>query len=250
MYLEPLAPQEHPELDTVLQVYLLGLVEFEDVLQLQRRLAFEIAGAPEQAALIICEHPPLITVGRQGSWGHILFEQQELAAREWQVRWVNRGGGCILHLPGQLAIYPVLSLAHHQLGIRDYIERVQQVLIDLLDDFRIPAVGRDDAAGLWVGKRPIAALGIAVREWVAYYGAILNVNNDLGLFKLVRGQNADDDPMTSLVRERRGPLRFSLVRERLLEHFAHRFPFGRTTLFSDHPLIRRKVASDVVVASR
>ncbi|MGE3804550.1 MAG: lipoyl(octanoyl) transferase LipB [Gemmataceae bacterium] len=241
---------EEPKLDAAVQVYLLGQVDFEEILQLQRRLVYEVAGAPDQAALILCEHPPLITVGRQGSWRHILFDQRELMSREWQVRWVNRGGGCLLHLPGQLAVYPVLSLGHLGLGLREYRERLQQVFIDVLDDFRIPAVMHPERSGVRVGNRPIAAAGIAVRDWVAYYGGVLNVNPDLDLYRLVKSCYPEDGMMTSLVRERRGPLRFSLVRERLLEHFMARFPFARLALFSDHPMLRRKVASDVVVAGR
>src|SRR5437588_11512158 len=90
-----------------LQVYLLGTVDFEDMLQCQRRLVYEVSGDRSRAALLLCEHPPLISVGREGSREHIRFEPKDLAAREWPVRWVNRGGGCLLHLPGQLAVYPI-----------------------------------------------------------------------------------------------------------------------------------------------
>src|SRR4051794_29952651 len=89
---------------TRLQAYLLGQVDFEAALALQRRLVYEIAGDRTRAALILCEHPPLITVGREGSRSHVLCDDAELQGRHWRVRWVNRGGGVWLHLPGQLAI--------------------------------------------------------------------------------------------------------------------------------------------------
>src|SRR2546426_281708 len=88
--------------DTALQVYLLGTVDLEAVLRLQRRLHFEISGQRDQAILLLCEHPPVITVGRQGSRAHIFCGPEELRSRRWNVRWVNRGGGCLLHAPGQL----------------------------------------------------------------------------------------------------------------------------------------------------
>src|SRR5262245_11387297 len=84
--------------DVALQAYLLGTVEFEAALALQRRLVYQVSGEPGSAAVVMCEHPPLITVGRQGSWSHIHLEPEELRARHWRVRWVNRGGGCLLHL--------------------------------------------------------------------------------------------------------------------------------------------------------
>src|SRR5467141_1087224 len=84
---------------SVLEAYLLGSVRFESALAFQRRLLYQVAGEPDHGALLLCEHAPLITVGRQGSATHILYEPDELRARRWQVRWVNRGGGCVLHLP-------------------------------------------------------------------------------------------------------------------------------------------------------
>src|SRR5260370_23989127 len=79
--------------DIALQVYLLGPVDFEAALALQRLLVYQVAGDRSCAALLLCEHPPLITVGREGSRAHVLCEAEELRARRWPVRWVNRGGG-------------------------------------------------------------------------------------------------------------------------------------------------------------
>ncbi|HXG12956.1 MAG TPA: lipoyl(octanoyl) transferase LipB [Gemmataceae bacterium] len=250
MGLQPPRRAETADAGPLLQVYLLGLVEFEAALALQRLLVYHVAGDRDRAALVLCEHPPLITVGRQGSRGHILCDADELKARRWSVRWVNRGGGCLLHLPGQLAVYPILALDRLGLGLRAYLDRLEAVLADVLADFQIPCQTRPGQAGLWVGSRPIATIGVAVRDWVTYFGAALNVNPDLGPFRLVRCGGPEDGPMTSLERERRGPLRPSLVRERLLEHFAARFGFDRTALFFGHPALGRMTPSDAVTAGR
>jgi lipoyl(octanoyl) transferase len=233
--------------DTALQVYLLGAVDFEAALTLQRRLAYEVAGDRKRGALILCEHPPLITVGRQGSRAHILCEADELRARQWQVRWVNRGGGCLLHAPGQLAVYPVLALDRFSLGVQTYLDNLQAVLLALLADFSVTGTVHPGQPGVWVGDRLVASVGIAVREWVAYYGAVLNVNPALAPYRLVRSC-AGAEPMTSLARERRGPVRPSLVRQRLAEHFAARFPFSRVAYFSDHPSLSRKARADALAS--
>jgi lipoyl(octanoyl) transferase len=233
----------------VLQAYLLGAVPFEVALSLQRLLVYEMAGNRDSAALLLCEHPPLITVGRHGSRAHILFEPEELRMLRWPVRWVNRGGGCVLHLPGQLAIYPILALDHQGLGIQAYLERLQRVVVAVLDDFDTCGETCPGRAGVWVGGRLIASVGVAVRDWVAYFGLAFNVNPDLGPFRLVRCDPLSREPMTSLERERRGPLRISLVRERFLEHFAKQFGFGRTSLFFHHPALGRRAPSDAVAAS-
>jgi lipoyl(octanoyl) transferase len=239
--MEPLVPllKTTPATGPLLRVYLLGQVEFDRALALQRALVYQAAQDPEMAALVVCEHPPLITVGRHGSPAHIRFSPEELHARRWAVRWVNRGGGCWLHLPGQLAFYPILPLPRYGLGVRDYLERLQQVLVDLLDDFGVRGQTRPGQAGVWVGSRPIGAVGVAVREWVTYYGLTFNINPDLVPFRSIQTAAAGDGPMTSLERERHGPLRPSLVRERLLEHFAARFGFERTALLFNHPLLER-----------
>ncbi len=242
------APERGPGADdTALQVYLLGVVDFEAALSLQRRLAYEVASDRKRGALILCEHPPLITVGRQGSRAHILCEPEELRARQWEVRWVNRGGGCLLHLPGQLAVYPVLALDRFSLGVQAYLEQIQAVLLTLLADFSVPGIVRPGQPGVWVGDRLLASVGVAVREWVTYYGAALNVNPALTPYRLVR-PGAGAEPMTSLERERRGPVSPSLVRQRLAEHFAARFPFGRVVYFSDHPSLSRKARADALAS--
>jgi lipoyl(octanoyl) transferase len=232
--------------ESVLQVYMLGLVEFEAALALQRRLVYQVTGDRNTAALILCEHPPLVTVGREGSWSHLYCDPAELQARRWRIRWVNRGGGCLLHVPGQLAFYPILPLNRLGLGLQSYVDRLGEVVVSLLSDFDIRGQTRRDDSGVWVGGRPIAGIGVAVHDWVTYYGFSFNVNPDLQPFRLVRWGAKDGEPMTSLERERRGRLRPSHVRERLLEHFAAHFPFARTSVFSEHPLLTRKACPDAL----
>jgi lipoyl(octanoyl) transferase len=237
--------------DLTLQAYLLGSVEFEAALGLQRRLAFQVSGDRSGGFLVVCEHPASITVGRHGSRAHLFCEPDELQARRWPVRWVNRGGGCLLHGPGQLAIYPVLPLDRFGIGLQAYLDRLHQVVIALLDDFSVRGEVRPGLTGVWVAGRPIAGIGVAVRDWVTYYGIYLNVAPDLEPFRRVRFAGAAEHAsMTSLARERRGLVRPSHVRERLLDHFAGQFPFVRTSLFHEHPALAKRAPSDAVAANR
>src|SRR6266446_2064013 len=123
--------------DPALQAYLLGATEFDDVLRLQRRLVYDIAGDRSAAALVVCEHPPIITVGRDGSREHIRFERADLATRGWPIRWVNRGGGCLLHAPGQIAVYPILALDRSGMDLDGYLERLHNVVLDVLSAFDV-----------------------------------------------------------------------------------------------------------------
>jgi lipoyl(octanoyl) transferase len=136
-----------------------------------------------------------------------------------------------------------------KLGLEAYFERLHDSLLAILGDFSIHGHARFHHPGVWVGGRPIACVGIAVRNWVTYYGAALNLNPDLEPFRLVRCGGAHGTTMTSLERERRGPVRPALVRERLIEHFAKRFGFMQTHLFFDSVSLVRKAPSDAIVAS-
>jgi lipoyl(octanoyl) transferase len=249
MNFEPPCLPESTGTGPALQVYLLGSVSFEAALNLQRRMAYQVSGDPESAAMILCEHLPLITVGREGSRNHILCEPEDLIARRWPVRWVNRGGGCLLHLPGQLAIYPIVDLEKLGLDLQGYLDRLHTVLRAVVRDFIGTAETRHGRTGVWANSRPIAGVGVAVCNGVTYHGAFLNVNADLQPFRRVLFGDRGDGPMTSLERERRGRVSPTLVRQSLLEHFTDRFHFGRTSLFFDHPLLGRKAPSDAVPAS-
>jgi lipoyl(octanoyl) transferase len=224
--------------ETPLHAYLLGLVDYEEGLRLQRLLVDEVAGRRDHAALVLCEHPPLLSVGRQGSHSQILFEDEDLEARRWRVRWVNRGGGCFLHLPGQLAVYPILPLDRLGLGLREYLDRLHAALIDVLDDFSVQAKTRPGQAGVWVGDRMVAGVGVAVRDWVSWHGAVLNVAPDLVPFRQVRTGQPGDGPMTSLARERHGSPRLAHIRQSLLDHFQQRFGLAQPSIFFGHPAVR------------
>lgn len=224
--------------DPVLHAYLLGQLDYEDGLRLQRHLRQQVADEPDRAALVLCEHTPSISVGRQGSHSHILLDEEQLHARRWPVRWVGRGGGCFLHLPGQLAVYPILSLRRLGLGVQDYLARLHAALIDVLADFNVTGRTRPGQAGVWVGHRQIAGVGVAVRDWVSWHGAILNVTPDLLPFRHVRNGAASDGPMTSLARERHGSPRMAHVRQSLVEHVQQRFELARTSIFFTHPTVR------------
>src|SRR5262249_46918188 len=122
-----------------LQVYLLGAVDFDDMLRCQRRLVYEVSGDRSRAVLILCEHTPFISIGRDGGGEHVGYEPHELVAREWPLRWVNRGGGCLLHFPGQLAVYPILPLDRLGLDLQGYLDRLHGALLDVITNMEVPA---------------------------------------------------------------------------------------------------------------
>ena len=165
------------EASFAVQFHLLGSVDYEDCQWLQRRLVYEVGGHDDgRIIVLLCEHPPLISVGRRGSRGHIRWTNEQLRRRRLDVRWVNRGGGCVLHAPGQLAIYPIVPLAWHGWTVGEYLRRLQQAVLQTLDEFRIRAETYAPWAGVWGRSGQLAACGVAVRDWITCHGAFLNVN--------------------------------------------------------------------------
>jgi lipoyl(octanoyl) transferase len=225
--------------ERALQVYLLGMTDFSAALRLQQRWVFE-ARDDECARLLLCEHPPLITVGRHGSHAHFRVDEYEQKFRPTPVLWLNRGAGCWLQTPGQLAIYPVFPLQKAGLSLGDFYSGLQRSLQETLQEFGLNSKSVAGSSELWVNGRPIASIGLAVRDWVTYHGAVVNINPLLSEFRDVR-TGKDHPPMTSLQRECRRPVRSALVRELLVEKLTNHFGFARTALFTEHPQLVRKV---------
>lgn len=233
-----------------LEVFLLGTVDLDSLVNLQRRLVYEY-GEREGGALILCEHPPSITVGRSGSRAHIRADDEELRSWGIHVRWVNRGGGVVLHWPGQIAMYAVLPLAPLGLDLRGYVDGLERVLTGTLAEFDMTASARSDYPGAFVGAERVGTLGIAVNRWIAYYGLSLNVGPFLAPFGLLDEPGPNGQPMkyTSMEARRQRPTPIPKVKEALVRQFEDVFGLERHLVFTDHPLVRPKTAPNSYVQS-
>ena len=229
-----------------LEIYLLGLVDFDDIQQIQRRLVYDLGDREAGGgSLILCEHPPTISVGRSGSRAHILLDDDELRARRIGVRWVNRGGGCVLHLPGQLAGYLALPLAASGLDVRRYLDGLHRVVIEVLHEFDLDGTTQPDRPGVFLGNARVASVGVAVNRWIAYHGFTLNVSTFLESFEIL------DEPhrQASMESRRQRPAPMAKVREAVIRRVEEVFGLGRHHLYTHHPLIRREVGSHAYAQS-
>jgi len=231
---DALSAAETPHTDRALRAYLIGTLRFDEFLALQRRLVYDISGDRKAGAVVVCDHPPGITIGREGSRAHVRPGPEDLHARGWPVRWVSRGGGTMLHLTGQVACYPVIPLDSTGLTLARYLGELQEIVIALLSEHELRGAADSDRPGVRVNGRRIAHLGVAVRDGITCFGLVLNVDPDLALFREVRC-DGDAVPMTSLQRESTGRMRITSVRQRLVELVAARFKFDRISVFHTHP---------------
>jgi lipoyl(octanoyl) transferase len=142
--------------------------------------AFTDARGPETPdELWMVEHDPVFTLGQAGRWEHVLVPG------EIPVIPVDRGGQVTYHGPGQIVAYPLLDLRRLGIGVRDYVHRIEQAVIDTLDHWNIGAVRRDGAPGVYVADAKVAALGIRVRRGCTFHGLAFNVNMDLEPFNRI-----------------------------------------------------------------
>lgn len=162
-----------------------GLIAYDQALDRQKRVVSDvIGGGPDR--LIFCEHPPVLTLGRMTKGDSLLFDPETIAARGVAMVRVDRGGDVTLHAPGQLVVYVIMDLNARGRDLKAYLERLEQVAIDLLKDFGILAISLEGKRGVFVGRDKIVSIGIGVRKWVSYHGLGINVSTDLSLFRLIR----------------------------------------------------------------
>ena len=139
--------------------------------------AFTDARGPDTPdELWMVEHDPVFTLGQAGRWEHVLVPG------EIPVIPVDRGGQVTYHGPGQIVAYPLLDLRRLGIGVREYVNRIEQAVIDTLGHWNIVAVRREGAPGVYVADAKIAALGIRVRRGCTFHGLAFNVHMDLEPF--------------------------------------------------------------------
>lgn len=204
----------------VFSVLDLGLIDYQECLLLQRDLSGRIFEGEGQSSLILCRHNPVITLGRSAKRENIL-SPEKLVSLGVGVIDTNRGGDVTLHFPGQLVIYPVFDLRVFGRDIGCFLRKLEQAVILLLEDYGIAARREAGLAGVWVGERKIASIGIAVSRWITTHGLSLNVSGGLDLFSLIRPCGRDI-MMTSVEKESRVKAGVSMdeVKDKAIEKFS------------------------------
>lgn len=147
---------------------------------------------------LFLEHPPVFTLGKRGGKEFLNVSEAWLAKQDIPVLETERGGFITYHGPGQLILYPVVRLKSLHVSVRDLVDGLETVMIQVLKHWDIDA-GRNEAnRGVWVGKRKIGSIGIHVRKGVSFHGMALNVNTDLRPFGWIQPCGLSGVAMTSL----------------------------------------------------
>lgn len=172
------------------------------------------ADTPDELWLV--EHDPVFTLGQAGKDEHVLMPG------EIPVIHVDRGGQVTYHGPGQIVLYPLLDLRRLKVGVREYVDRIEQATIDTLAEWNIEGARRDGAPGVYVAGAKVMALGIRVRRGCTFHGLAFNIAMDLSPYQRINPCGYQGLQVTSVL-DLGGPSGMDQVKPVLVANIARQF---------------------------
>jgi lipoyl(octanoyl) transferase len=185
---------------TPLVVRRIGRLSYAQGLELQAQLVADRQAGRIVDVLLLLEHDPVFTLGRNAREQNLLVRESLLRARGYDVFETGRGGDVTYHGPGQVVGYPIISLAPDREDVHRYVRDLEEVMIRACRDFGIEAERVAGLTGCWVGRDKIGAIGVRISRWVTSHGFAFNVVNDLGPYSLIVPCGIPDRGVTTLQR--------------------------------------------------
>lgn len=191
--------------DRALHWTYLGRVPYREALELQLRVREALRAGVGPERLLLLEHPPVFTLGRNASRSDLLWPEEFLRRFGIEVFETDRGGKATYHGPGQLVGYPIVDLSPDRRDVRRYVQDLGSALVTLLFALGLQAEMRlGDELGVWIDRRKIASIGIHLSRWRTTHGFALNVAPELWHFTGIVPCGLAGIEMTSVARERPG----------------------------------------------
>ncbi|MCQ4874843.1 MULTISPECIES: lipoyl(octanoyl) transferase LipB [Odoribacteraceae] len=189
----------------------LGVASYMPVWKQQEELHQEVIAAKLRGEdtgnyLLFVEHNHVYTLGKSGSEANMLINAIQLQAAHAEFVKVNRGGDITYHGPGQLVVYPIVDMANFGVGVKDYVDRLEEVVIRTVGEYGIKGERLEGATGVWIDAhtpkaRKICAIGIKCSRYVTMHGFALNVNTNLDYFNYINPCGFVDKGVTSIAKE-------------------------------------------------
>lgn len=220
----------------------LGRIRYPDASELQHELVSARKAGAVPDLLLLCEHPPVITLGRNGRREHLLATEATLRQMGVEFHETNRGGDITYHGPGQLVAYPIFHLAQLRRDVVWYVRQLEEVMIRLSADFGVSARRVQGLTGVWVdvpgrGEHKLGAIGVHISRWVTSHGLAYNVSTDLRYFELIVPCGIQGRKATSLEALLGHPVALEPVARRAIVQFGAVFGFDM------QPATRAELAS-------
>ena len=197
----------------------LGLSDYNDTWELQKKLQSKRILGEIEDHLLLVEHPPVFTLGKNASKQHIINDSEDVSIIQ-----TDRGGNITFHGPGQLVCYPILDLNHYKRSITWYMRELEQLIIDVLGEYDIKASRKKGLTGTWVKDKKIAALGVRISRWVTMHGFSLNINPDLNFYKNIIPCGIKEYGVTSMAKIMGNEVpSMDEVKTKMTKHFTKNF---------------------------
>ena len=197
----------------------LGLSDYNDTWKLQKKLQSKRILGEIEDHLLLVEHPPVFTLGKNASKQHIINNSEDVSIIQ-----TDRGGNITFHGPGQLVCYPILDLNHYKRSITWYMRELEQLIIEVLDEYDIKASRKKGLTGTWVKDKKIAALGVRISRWVTMHGFSLNINPDLNFYKNIIPCGIKEYGVTSMAKIMGNKVpSMDEVKTKMTKHFTKNF---------------------------
>jgi len=211
----------------------LGLISYTDAYALQQRLAAARKAEAIEDVLLLCEHPHVITLGRNAKRENLLVSEHVLRQKGVELHATNRGGDITYHGPGQIVGYPILNLAAIKRDVGWYVRTLEEAMIRSTADFGLTALRVPGKTGIWVNpnterdatEEKLAAIGVHLSRWVTSHGFAYNVSTDLRYFDLIVPCGIAGRKATSLEKLLSRNVAMDEVKPSLAHHFAELFSF-------------------------
>ena len=197
----------------------LGTVEYLQARELQDVLVNQVHDGQSPNTLLLLEHHHVYTRGRLSRDHHLITPEYELTALGVPVHETDRGGQITYHGPGQLVGYPIINLRQLGIGPLKYVRTLEQVIINTLADFNIPAHTEPGLTGVWTTGGKIAAIGVKISRGIAFHGFALNVSTDLSYYRHIVPCGITDRPVTSMAVQLPDPVGMAQVCSALAARF-------------------------------
>jgi len=218
-----------------------GVMDYAPACELQRELVLARKANAVPDVLLICEHPHVITLGRNGKREHLRAGSRVLEQMRVQFHATDRGGDITYHGPGQIVGYPILDLTSHRRDVRWYVERLEEAMILASAALGVTGHRSEGAHGVWVdtqaGEEKLAALGVHLSRWVTSHGFAYNVSTDLRYFDLIVPCGIPGKRATSLEKL----LGTTVSRQQALAHLIEQFGnvFGVEMVSMSRPSLQK-----------
>jgi lipoyl(octanoyl) transferase len=202
----------------------LGLIRYAEAYALQQRLVAARKAKAIEDVLLLCEHPHVITLGRNANRSNLLASEQILRQKGVELHSANRGGDITYHGPGQIVGYPILNLDQIKRDVGWYVRTIEEAMIRASADFGVTAYRVPGKTGIWVraaaSEEKLAAIGVHISRWVTSHGFAFNVSTDLRFFDLIVPCGIADRRATSLEKLLQRTISPDEVKPRLAHHLA------------------------------